>query len=140
VKSGHIGALNRSISPEARAQRYETLTYNVLKVADPSIILGDSIVLFDVGEPSRYRPFLDKDDVLNAVYLPLDRETVLVGSRKNLFSVDSSLREGIARCSLEFFIATERSHANELLMDQIGADAHLLTQCELELIFNEDMQ
>jgi hypothetical protein len=140
AKSGHIRTLKRSIAPELRVQRYTLLTYAVVKAIETPLILGDSVVLFDVQGPRRYKAFLDRDDTLNAVLLPLDPGRVLVGARDGFTGAPSGLREAIARCSLEYFIATENSCANELLRDQIGMDAALLTQAELEDMVNELMQ
>jgi len=140
AKSGHIRTLKKSIAPELRVQRYTSLTYAVAKAVETPLILGDSVVLFDVQGPRRYKAFLDRSDTLNAVLLPLDPGRILVGARDGFTGVPSGLREAIARCSLEYFIATENSHANELLRDQIGTDAALLTQAELEDMVNEIMQ
>ena len=98
------------------------------------------MVLFDVNDSTRYRAFLDSDDTLNAVFLPLDRERVLIGSRNSFDGDLSGLRDGIARCSLEYFIAAEKSDTNDRLQIQIGADAHLVTQDELEDILTEVIQ
>jgi len=133
AKSGHIRALSKSIAPMARVQRYESLSYRVEKVDDAPLILGDSIVLFGVGGARRYKTFLDSDDVLNAVFLPLDTERMLIGTHQDNFStLPSDLRVAIARCSLEYFIASDSSPELENLKKQIGADAYLLTQKEIE--------
>jgi hypothetical protein len=139
-KSGHIKTLKKSIAPELRVQRYASLTYAVATAVETPLILGDSVVLFDVQGPRRYKAFLDRDDTLNAVLLPLDPGRVLVGALDGFTGIHSGLREAIARCSLEYFIATENSCANELLRDQIGMDAALLTQAELEAMVNELIQ
>jgi hypothetical protein len=140
AKSGHIRTLKRSIAPELRVQRYASLTYTVAKAVETPLILGDSVVVFDVQGLRRYKAFLDRDDTLNAVFLPLDPRRVLVGARDGFTGVHSGLREAIARCSLEYFIAAENSCANELLTDQIGSDAALLTQAELDDMINELIQ
>jgi len=98
------------------------------------------VVLFDVQGPRRYKAFLDRNDILNAVLLPLDPGRVLVGIQDGFTGVPSGLREAIARRSLEYFRATENSRANELLRDQIGVDAALLMHAELEDMVNELMQ
>jgi hypothetical protein len=140
AKSGHTRTLKKSIAPELRVQRYANLPYAVVTAVETPLILGDSVVLFDVQGPRRYKAFLDRDDTLNAVFLPLDPGRVLVGAGDSFTGVNSGLREAIARCSLEYFIATENSCANDLLKDQIGMDAALLTQAELEAMVNELIQ
>jgi hypothetical protein len=71
------------------------------------------------------------------MYLPLDRTTVLVGYREDFEGDLSTLRQGIARCSLEYFIAPEKTIANAQLHAQIAMDASLITQGELEDILNK---
>jgi hypothetical protein len=140
AKSGHIKALKSSIAPEPRVQRYAPLIYTIARTVKTPLILGDSVVLFDVDGPRHYKALLDRDDTLNAVFLPLDPERVVIGRRESFTGVPFDLREAIARCSLEYFIAAKSSPANELLRDQIGADAYLVGQSEMEEILNEVMQ
>lgn len=140
AKSGHIKALKSSVAPEPRVERYASLRYAVVKGLECPLILGDSVVLFHVEGPKPYKAFLDRDDTLSSVFLPLDPGRVLVGAREGLSGVHAGLREAISRCSLEYFIATENSRPNELLRDQIGEDAALLTRAESEEMINELMQ
>jgi hypothetical protein len=139
-KSGHVRALKRTIASELRVRRYEDLSYSVANSPDGSLILGDSVVLFSVEGPKPYKAFLDKDDTLTAVYLPIDSGKVLIGTRPGFASLQYDLRAAIARCSLEYFIANEKTSPNESLQEQIGADAWPLTQEELEQIFIEVIQ
>jgi hypothetical protein len=136
AKSGHIKALKGSIAPEVRVQRYVPLTYTIARTAKTPLILGDSVVLFEVDGPRHYKALLDRDDAFNAVFLPLDPERVVIGRREGFNGAPFDLREAIARCSLEYFIAAESSPANELLRDQIGADAYLVEESEMEEILN----
>ena len=102
------------------------------------MILGDSAVLYSVAGPRQYKAFLDAGDILNAVFLPLDRERVLIGSRDGTVKdVPLDLPKAIARCSLEYFISAESTYQHEALRDQIGADAHMLEQSEIEEIVTE---
>ena len=139
AKSGHIKALKQTTPPEIRIQRYEELAYSILLVEDDSLILGDSAVLFHVEGPKPYKVLLDKDDGLRGVLLPLGPHTLLVGSYGGLAPSVSDLRQALARCSLEYFIAHENSDENNLLREQIGEDAHLLTKEQMEEIIVEIM-
>lgn len=140
AKSGHISALKKAISPETRIQRYENLAYSVVEASDSPLILGDSAVLFRVQGPRPYKAFLDKDDVLNAVVLPLSSTRALVGAREGVGVLPPDLRQALARCSLEYFIAGEKSDANSLIQDEIGEDAAPLTRAEMEEIITELMK
>lgn len=138
AKSGHIKVLKNSPIPQPRLQRFKDFKFIVARIPEDDLILGDSIVVFEVAAPKRlFKPVVDADDGIGAVYLPLDRGQVLIGCREN-FNVDlSMLRQGIACCSLEYFIAPEKTAVNAQLHAQIGIDAILITQEELENILDE---
>jgi len=139
VKSGHIKALKKGVSPKVRIQRYKDFTYEIVDVREACLILGDSAILFHVEGPKPYKAFVDKDDVLNAVVLPLTPSRFLIGAGE-CFGVSGHIwPEAIARCSLEYFIAKEDSDANRILQGRIAEDAAPLTSAELEDIFTKVM-
>ena len=139
AKSGHIRALKKTISPELKTQQYESLAYSVVQASDRPLLLGDSVVLFRVRGPRPYKTFLNMDDVLSSVILPLSSTRALVGARERVDVLPPDLPRATARCSLEYFIAAERSDANNDLKDEIGEDAVLLTRVEMEAIIAELM-
>jgi hypothetical protein len=132
AKSGHIKALKHPDPPELKIQRYNELVFQTLPVEDNSLILGDSAVLFNVEGPKPYKVILEKDDILRHLFLPLSPRLSLVGSRDGLSPSISELRQALARCSLEYFIAHESSDKNRFLQKQIGEDAHLFTKEQME--------
>lgn len=140
VKSGHIEALKQTTLPEVRVQRYKELAYRILSVEDNLLILGDSAVLFHVEGPKPYKVFLEKDNVLRGIFLPLSPHTLLVGSCGGLTPSVSDLRQAIARHSLEYFIAHENSAENNILREQIAEEAYLLTKEQMEEIIDEIMK
>jgi hypothetical protein len=140
AKSGHISALKKDALPDVRIQRYKDLMYQVVDVRESGLILGDSAVLFHVEGPRPYKAFVDKDDALNAVILPLNPRRLLVGAREGFAVSGHTLPEAIARCSIEYFIANENSDANRLLQERIAEDAAPLTRAELEEIITEIMK
>ncbi|MFH1296851.1 MAG: DUF4238 domain-containing protein [Bacteroidota bacterium] len=139
VKSGHIKALRQPDPPELKIQRYKELVYNTLPVEANSLILGDSAVLFNVEGSKPYKVLLENDDILRHVFLPLSPHTLLVGSCDGPSPSVSELRQALARCSLEYFIAHERSDENNLLREQIGEEAYPLTMEQMEEIIVEIM-
>ncbi len=140
AKSGHIRALKQPDPPQLKIQQYNKLVYQTLPVEDSSLILGDSAVLFNVEGPKPYKVLLEKDDSLRHVFLPLCPRLLLVGSREKLSPSISGLREMLARCSLEYFIAHEYSDENRCLKEQIGQDAYLLTKEQIEESIMEIMK
>ena len=139
IKSKHLEALKQPISLEQRGQYYKNLAYTILQTNEP-LTLGDSIVLFHVDGPRSYRPFFDGIDALNAVYLPLTSERVLIGAQPGFVPVTTDLRKAIACCSLELFIAAENTESNRRLQGIIGRDAEHLTQTEMEAVVRNALE
>ena len=97
-------------------------------------------MVFNVDGPKTYKVLLDENDSVRHVFLPLSHRTILVGSRGNVLpSVPEDLLHGLARCSLEYFIAHENSDENNLLRAQIGEDAHPLTKDQMDEIIVQIM-
>ena len=132
VKSRHIQFLDNPAMLEEKEKKYENLSYTVLPITSPPMILGDSIVLFQVTGQPCYKNHLDPDDILIAVYLPLNSNYVLVGAPQKQHSLPSDLRKATARCSLEFFVASENANPLETLQPCIGAEADLLSVEEIK--------
>lgn len=139
AKSGHIRSLKETVAPEVRAQRYKDLIYTVVEVPQGGLILGDSIILFQVEGLRPFKVLLEKRDILNAVYLPLNSWKFLVGTRESFSISEQLLPEAVARCSLEYFVAEEESDTNRFFQEQVREDASPLTKAELEDIITEAM-
>jgi len=139
AKSGHIRLLKESVAPEIRVQKYKDLFYKVIEVPQGGLILGDSIILFKVEGLRPFKTFLDKKDILNAVFLPLNSQKFLVGTRGNFNIFEQLLPEAIARCSLEYFVAQKESKTNRFYQGEIGMDANL-SRADLEDIITEVMK
>lgn len=141
AKLAHIEALKQSIAPEAKAEKYTNLIYKIIpNMGKEPLILGDSVVLFRVDGVRPYKTYLDANDKLIAVYLPINSAQVLVGAEQHHDTFPTDLCEAIARCSLEHFIATENTEANRVLQGSIGNDASLLPQEEVKTVINQVIQ
>lgn len=139
AKSGHIRGLSSSVVPMARVETYLPLHFQVVEIPEQTLILGDSAVFFHVAGPRNLKPILDKDDVLEAVLLPLHRGRVLVGSNGDFTQSPIWIRESAARCSLEYFISSRNSTDDVFLNSVIGNDSALLAPEEIESIVTEIM-
>jgi hypothetical protein len=137
VKSAHLNALEKSISPEIRAQQYQQLTFRLVEIVSNDLLLGDSAVLFHVKGPRNFKPFLDKDDIIVAVFLPLSPNRIVVGTDSEYTVQTQSLRAEIVRCSHNFFIASEYSAANARLVTEIGTNALPLSDEDLREIVED---
>lgn len=118
AQSGHVEAMQHSPVPQGRAYNYKRLTYSVMKKPG-GVILGDTIVLFRINSEARYKAMLEEGDVLNAVYLPIDDETVLVGAGQRESALPDDFSEAVASCSLEYFFASENTETNRDLQRRI---------------------
>lgn len=126
TKAAHVRALTASLSPDARSEMYAELKFTIRDIEPDPMILGDSAVVFFVDSAKQCTPFLDKSDRLLAVVLPIGSTRILVGSYEAFDITPSVLREAIAECSYEFFVAGRRSPENEALAAKIGKKAILL--------------
>jgi hypothetical protein len=132
AKTGHLRALKQTIHPDLRVAAYSPLHFRIEEVRGTNLILGDSAVLFALDGPRRFRPFTDKHDVVQGVLLPLTPTRILIGEREPTNWDYTLIKRQTARCSLEYFIAHENTVENQVLKDQIGADAAPLTQEQLD--------
>ncbi|MEQ9859062.1 DUF4238 domain-containing protein [Pectobacterium versatile] len=133
AKTGHVNSFVDGVSPELKAKEYEKLKYKIIKVDEP-LILGDSIIFFETNSERCFKPYCDKNDILEAVYFPLDEYTLLYGFKNEDNPQIENINTVISQCSLEFFIFKQRFVDVELLQKQIGTNAHLLTHGEIDLI------
>jgi hypothetical protein len=138
-KSGHIRALKQSVSPKTRMDRYKDIKFEKIEIPEGNLILGDSIVFFNTEEKG-YCTFLDKDQTLKEVFMPINSKKVLIGFSKEFTTPFCSLNEIIAQCSLEFFIAKDESPSNDLLKAEIGKKAEIISSEEIEEILFESLQ
>lgn len=109
ARAGQLRALRESAAPDAKVTRYRELRYQVLKVTEGSLPLGDSVVLARIGAPRQYTSFVASDDRLLALYLPLSPSAVLCGHCPEFSPSVDGLALAIAKCSLEYYVAHERS-------------------------------
>ncbi|MFJ5453015.1 DUF4238 domain-containing protein [Pectobacterium jejuense] len=133
AKKGHVNSFVDGVSPKLKAKKYEKLKYKIMKVDKP-LILGDSIVFFEINSERGFKPYCDEDDILEAVYFPLDEHTLLYGFKSEYKPRVENINTIISQCSLEFFIFKEKFEEVEALQKQIGTNAHLLTHGEIDEI------
>ena len=132
IKSRHLQSLDNPAMRQERLEKYQSLFYTVLPAANPPVILGDSIVLFQVAGQPCYKNHVSPDDDLIAIYLPLDSNNVLVGASERQHFLPDNLCEATARCSLEFFVATENTDVLKTLQPYIGTEANLISDKEIK--------
>lgn len=137
IKKAHVNALHESVAPELRAQQYRHLQFTIVEVGSNDLVLGDAAVAFHVRQGSGWKPFLNKDDDILAVYLPVSPNKVVVGSIDAPRIESEELRQHVARTSQSFFISHESSPSTITLSDEIGVEAMPLSEAELQSISAE---
>jgi len=131
AKQAQQNALKRSIAPGVRAQQYQQLAFRNVEIPSANLLLGDSAVVFHVSGSRAFKPFLDKEDNIVAVLLPIAADRIVIGSNKDYEIDEQRIRAASVRTSHEFFIASVDSDANNSLSTEIGADALPLRDEEL---------
>lgn len=138
IKGSHVRMLNESVSPAARAHRFRALDYFVHKFEPGDLPLGDSVVLFHVRGERSFKPFMDKDDELVHVVLPLASDRYLLGvTNTSLLSPLQNLPLEIAKCSMGYFICAHQSERAADLQAQIGSNASWLSAREMSTLLGE---
>ncbi|MGY2286713.1 DUF4238 domain-containing protein [Pseudomonas gingeri] len=139
AKSGHLQSLANEISSSARTDRYKELNFSIINHPNESLILGDSILLFEIDGTRKFTPFLDKKDKLISVILPLSSKKYLAGHYGNSFKEPENLNLEIASCSLDYFISGLNDASTQSLQDEIGKNAHWVTEKQVSEIFHDCM-
>ena len=137
-KQGQLKALTKALSPPAKIETYERLSYRLIDTQTP-LILGESGLLFQVADKKPFRTIFSADYPLIAVLLPLGTNRLLVGGAIDYEPDLERLPLEIARCSLNYFIASAKTDQNAQLAAEIGSDAELMSTEEMTAILNEVM-
>jgi len=132
AKNSHIRALKADETYKIRMRRYENFVFTIRGVHEGNMILGDSVILFQVPGSKPFKSFIVKDEEIKAIFLPLSPERILVGSQTTTKMLPSHLRQAIARCSLEYFISASNETALGDLKEQIGKDAPIFSEEEMD--------
>lgn len=141
VKQSHIRVMSEEISPEKRADRFRLLTYSLENYAPADLPLGDSIVLFHVKGERAFRPFLDKEEELVHVVLPLASNLYLMGTAGAYQGTPTyDIPREIARCSMDYFIASEDKPHLADLRHQIGSNSRWVSEAEVNSMMEEVIQ
>jgi hypothetical protein len=137
AKDGHINALKQGVIPRLRVGLLSHLRFRVVDVPSAGFILGDAAAIYRIDDARSFRAHTEKGNTIQAVFLPLSPSRILVGEPEVQQWDWALIRRQLARCSLEYFIAHENSAENQTLQKEIGIDAAILTDNELDAIVVE---
>lgn len=133
LRDGHIKSLARDPAPESRSKTYEGLRWFV-RETPRLLILGDIGCLFEIAGRRRFKPMDDKGDSIVNIYFPISSHKLLLRTSYSSAShLDfAGINAATARCSYEYFVASESSASNGKLASTIGNWAGILTQEEMD--------
>jgi hypothetical protein len=137
AKDGHINALKQAVIPHLRVGSLSHLSFRVVDVPSAGFILGDAAAIYRIDDARPFRAYTEKGNTIQAAFLPLSPSRILVGEPQVQQWDWALIRRQLARCSLEYFIAHENSAENQTLQKEIGIDAAILTDNELDAIVVE---
>jgi hypothetical protein len=141
IKAAHINALRETVAPEVRVRHYQSLVYSVVEVSEAELILGDGAVVFNISGSKPFKPMSEVGDEIIAALLPISFQRIVVGSHDPHYQLDpDALRNAIASCSHEFFIAAKFSAENERLMSEIGRSTNLISSHELDQMIDATLR
>jgi hypothetical protein len=137
ARTGQLRALREATAPDTKVARYSALRYQILKVTREPVPLGDSIVLARIDAPRQYTSFVTSDDQLISLYLPLSPSTILCGQSADFLSSADDLGAAITKCSLEYYVAHERSPQLTQYQSNISELAEILDRGTIEHLLME---
>lgn len=135
-KKAHIESVLRKSSDSARVRRYKGLKYRVATGFDGRLICPDTMVSFLTDR--KPKPFLDKPDHLEAVWLPLTSDLMLIGETGARVDRDiQTVQHILASTSFSGFIAKYDTKELRSLSPRIGRNAQIISAEELKSIQRE---
>lgn len=129
-KQAHVKSIISNAPFDGRMQRYLDLKFRSRTGFRESLICPDTMVTFLTSR--KPKPFLDKDDQLEAVWIPLTSDVMLVGERSEGIdhTTDAILRI-LASTSHTTFIAKSDTYQLRSLSNRIGKNAQIITPGEI---------
>lgn len=139
VRTAHGAALDQSLAPEARMQALQALTWTVEDGPPDGMILPDCVALARIDGDEAFVPaiFVTRTSVIDAVYLPLSPERLLIGAPDRA-SAPGDWNERAAAASMDFFVARDRDAALAALTATMGGAVAAFLDRALGGAFAED--
>lgn len=130
-RNAQLSSLSKELAPCARVEELSLLHWGVVPARGARLVLGDVVVIAETERRSEYVNLTAADDnfPLVGVVLPLTPESALVGSRGAITSIEArKINEASAALSRDFFVASQRTTAEERLLRVLGTRADLFTK------------
>lgn len=128
--------LSKNLPPEPRVEHLMQLDWSVIPCEDELLILGDVGVVAG-SATGELMHILRHDPDLDAIYLPIASNRLLVGCREGVTMTSvAALNAASAELSREFFISARKDLPTDL-QGQIGRKATLLPDNEIKVIMRQ---
>jgi hypothetical protein len=133
AKRAHISAILEATSGTEREKRYLNLRYRVKSDFDGKLICPDTMVLFLTSD--KVKPFLDADDRLEAVWIPLTSDLLLIGElTPSADRNNQSVLRALASTSYTAFVGKTDDEILRKLSPRIGKNATIQSSKDLNMI------
>ena len=139
AKLGHNKALLRLRQlPDDSVRKgwYEQFSWRV-DVTNAPLILSDAMCLFRCGH-DRFRILDDAEHMATGIFLPIATNRVLIGTHDDHLTANvEALNDVSAKCSNEYFVASNLRSEYEARIPLIGSWSKMLSENELEQLLAE---
>jgi hypothetical protein len=133
AKQSHIKALLGAAPDGIRRDRYMSLKFRLKSGFGGNLICPDTMTSFLTDR--KPKPFLDKDDGLEAVWIPLTSDLMLIGETgASVDRADEAILRILASTSYEAFIANSDVPDLRRLSVRIGKNAQILSGADIKSV------
>jgi hypothetical protein len=140
-KQSHVKVLRRGLVPPARINLLRRLHWFLLLSEQPHLILGDFGPLSLTSDHKRFKVLPDKDDRVDALFLPISQRHLVVASNTQACPrVDfEEINLQTAEHSDEYFVASSNNLCFQKYSAAIGKNAKIVPDSELAQIISQTL-
>lgn len=132
-KQAHIKSIISNAPFDRQREHYLDLKFRIRTDFSGSLICPDTMVTFLTSR--KPKPFLDKDDQLEAVWIPLASDVMLVGERsEGIDHTNEAVLRILASTSHATFVAKSDTEQLRRLSSRIGKNAQIITPSEIRAL------
>lgn len=125
AREGHNRALERGLAPHTRLEILERFVWRIEPGPVTGLVLPDCVAMsWTAG--AGYQPLMFAGKDIDAVFMPLRHDRLLVGHRATTGNVPEMINEVAVVCSWDCFIARDRTPEFQRLIPRIGERARKL--------------
>lgn len=139
VKRAHIKSFLEKQPNPIREERYRNLTYRIRSGFNGLLICPDTMTSFLTAR--KPKPFFDLDDELEAIFVPLTSDLLLIGEKdQKIERSNETIFRILASTSYSSFIAKSDTPELRALSSRIGSNAEILTSADISSIKRQTIE